>query len=96
MAIFPLVEANPLPDYRLHLRFADGTEGEVDLSRLAGRGVFTVWDSAGTFASVRIGDHGDLEWPGDVDLCADAFYLELTKQAPASIFPGMGETASLA
>ena len=94
MAIFPLVEANPLPEYRLHLRFADGTEGDVDLSHLAGRGVFSVWDSAGTFESVRIGDRGDLEWPGDVDLCADAFYLELTNQAPENVFPGLGETAS--
>ena len=34
------VQAKPLDDYRLWLKYADGPEGEVDLSDLAGRGVW--------------------------------------------------------
>jgi hypothetical protein len=33
-----------LPGYRIYLEFADGTKGEVDLSRLAGNGVFRPWE----------------------------------------------------
>jgi len=40
-------EVTPLPGFRLRLRYTDGTEGEVDLSHLAGRGVFRLWDSPG-------------------------------------------------
>ena len=32
------------PGYHLYLEFADGTKGEIDLSKLAGKGVFQVWN----------------------------------------------------
>jgi hypothetical protein len=36
-----IVAANPIGDYRLHLRFEDGVEGVVDLAgHLSFRGVF--------------------------------------------------------
>lgn len=94
MAIFALVEAKALPEYRLHLRYADGTEGDVDVSRLVGRGVFKAWKDPGVFESVRIGDAGDLMWGDDIDLCADKLYLKLTNQEPEDIFPGLGKPAS--
>ena len=34
------IEVKALPNFRIWLRYDDGTEGEVDLSDLAGRGVF--------------------------------------------------------
>lgn len=34
------VEARALARYRIWLRYHDGTKGEVDLSHVAGRGVF--------------------------------------------------------
>jgi hypothetical protein len=39
MLVLPpsLIEAAPLHGYEVHLRFADGLEGEVDLSYLVGR-----------------------------------------------------------
>ena len=33
------VSVIPLPGCRLHLKYADGVEGEVDLSRFVGKGV---------------------------------------------------------
>jgi Protein of unknown function (DUF2442) len=36
--MFKPIEVRPLSDYRVWIRFADGVEGEVDLSYLAGRG----------------------------------------------------------
>ena len=35
--------------YRIWLRYQDGTAGEVDLSHLAGKGVFKVLGRAGIF-----------------------------------------------
>lgn len=94
MAIFTLVEAKALPEYRLHLRYADGTEGDRDVSHLVGRGVFKAWEEPGVFESLRIGDGGDLLWGDDVDLCADTLYLKLTDQEPDDVFPGLGTPAS--
>jgi hypothetical protein len=88
------VEVRPLPSYRIWLRYADGTEGEVDLSHLVGQGVFAVWQTEGVFAKVRLGSHGAVEWPGDVDLCPDALYLRLTGKKPEDLFPGLQLTRS--
>lgn len=38
------VEVKALANYRIWLRYDDGTEGEVDLSDLAGRGAFKAWE----------------------------------------------------
>jgi Protein of unknown function (DUF2442) len=86
------VEVRALGRYRIWLRYQDGTEGEVDLTHLAGRGVFVVWDQEGVFDQVRTGPHGAIEWPGDVDLCPDAVYLRLTGKRPEEIFAGPDPT----
>ena len=64
--------------YRIWLRYQDGTAGEVDLSHLAGKGVFKVWDEPGYFEKVHITPHRTIAWDDDIDLCADALYMELT------------------
>ena len=87
------VAVRVLDGYRLWLRYTDGAEGEVDLSHLAGQGVFKVWQSRETFEAVRIGIGGALEWPGDVDLCPDAVYLRLTGTTPEELFPRLLTTA---
>ena len=71
-------EVRVLEPFRLWLRFRDGVSGEVDLSDLAGRGVFKEWSNPDAFRRVRIADRGGLEWPEGVDLCPDALYLRLT------------------
>ena len=82
------VEVRPLARYRIWLRYQDGTEGEVDLSHLAGKAVFSVWEQEGVFGQVKLGPHGQIEWPGDLDLCPDALYLTLTGKRPEDIFTG--------
>jgi len=81
------LEANVLEGYRVRLRYADGVEGEVDLSDLAGRGVFEAWNDRRFFESVRIDESGALAWGSDIDLCPDALYLRLTGKAPEEVFP---------
>ena len=82
------VEVQPREHCRIWLRYQDGTEGEVDLSELAGRGVFAAWDQEGAFAKVKLGTHGAIEWPGDLDLCPDALYLRLTGKQSEEVFAG--------
>ena len=38
-----ILEARPLDGYKIWLKFDDGISGEVDLSHLAGKGVFELW-----------------------------------------------------
>ena len=81
-----ITEIEALEKYRLRLRFEDGTVGDVDLSNLAGRGVFAPWTSQDVFRHVRIGEHGELEWSCGVDLCPDSLYLRITGKNPKNEF----------
>ena len=83
------IEVKALPNFRIWLRYDDGTEGAVDLSNLAGRGVFEAWNDAAFFASVRLGSHGAIEWGSDIDICPDAMYLRLTGKSPEDLFPSL-------
>jgi len=88
------VEVKALPRYRIWLRYDDGVQGEVDLSDLAGRGVFQVWNDPTFFGAVRLGSHGAIEWSPDLDLCPDAMYLRLTGKTVAEAFPGFASTSA--
>ena len=83
------LEVKALAQYRIWLRYDDGTQGEVDLSDVAGRGVFHAWTDAAVFRSVRLGSHGAIEWSPDLDLCPDAMYLRLTGKTVEEVFPGV-------
>ena len=87
--MFKPIEVRPLSGYRLQLRYDNGTEGEVDLSHLAGRGVFALWNDPREFQKVSIGPSGEIRWSDDVDLCPDALYLKLTCESPEDVFPNL-------
>jgi len=93
--MFEPVEVEARSDYRLWIRYADGAEGEVDLSHLAGRGVFELWDDEQKWKDVRIAEDGAIQWTGEVELCPDATYLKLTGQSPEDIL-SESETATRA
>lgn len=83
------VEVRSLKPFQIWLRFADGVEGEVDLSHLAGRGVFKAWREPGVFDTVRLGSSGEIEWPDVEDLCPDSLYLRVTGFEPEEVFPNL-------
>lgn len=75
-----VVHVTSLPGYRLHVKFADGTEGEVDASRMfhgARPGVFERLRGDAQFNAVYV-DHGAVTWPGELDLAPDAMYDEIS------------------
>jgi len=71
-----LVVVKVLPEFRLEVRFQDGTRGTVDLSRLIlskTAGVFAALRDPQIFSQARI-EYGAVTWPGELDLAPDAMY----------------------
>jgi len=75
-----IVEVRPLKRYRVHLRFEDGAEGEVDLAKLIdSSGIFAALKDRREFAKVRVHPElGTIAWPNGVDLDPDVLYAEVT------------------
>jgi hypothetical protein len=76
-----------LEGFRLELSFEDGVRATVDLSDLAGKGIFAMWLDRTAFERVRIGLSGELIWSDKIDLCPDSLYLRATGMKPEDIFP---------
>ena len=87
-ALWPVAVA-PREEYRIWLRYADGVEGEVDLSRLAGEGVFAMWNDRRFFERVYISEWRSIAWSDEIELCPDALYMEITGRTPEEIMPGL-------
>ncbi len=89
-----ITEAKALGNFRLWLRFSDGTEGIADLSDLAGKGVFSAWNAPDVFAKVVVTDFGAVAWGDEIDLCPDALYLRVTGKKPQDLFPSLAEVVA--
>ncbi len=64
-----IVACKARPNYRVWIQFDDGLEGEVDLSHLAGKGIFKAWESTDFFNKVHVDPKTDtLSWGNDMDL----------------------------
>jgi Protein of unknown function (DUF2442) len=74
-----VVDVRVLPQYRLVVRFADGTEGEVHAKPMLfgpRAGVFTALRDARLFDQAYV-EHGAVTWPGELDLAPDRMYDEI-------------------
>ena len=80
--LMDVVSVEPRGDYRLWLRFQDGTEGEIDLQpELIFRGVFAPLRDPAYFAQVRVNpDLGTICWPNDADWDPLVLYSLLTRR----------------
>ena len=78
-----IVEARAVGGHRLYLRFEDGAEGEVDLSKLVEfEGVFAPLKEPAEVAKVRVDPEiGTVCWPNGADLDPDVLYSTLTGEA---------------
>jgi hypothetical protein len=86
--LYDVVEVEARKGFRVWVRFEDGLQGEVDLSRLAGKGVFRRWvDDPSEFAQVSVDpESGTIVWPGGLDVAPDRLYADVAEAA--------GKTAS--
>ncbi len=77
--MFPeVVSVKPISKYKIWLKYSDETEGEVELSNLARKGIFKFWDLNDNFMSVYIdSDSKAIAWNDEIDLCPDTLFLTL-------------------
>ena len=63
------ISVSALPKLRIKVVFSDGTEGSVDLSQLAGQGVFKAWEDEKFFAQIHVGPSRQIRWNDEIELC---------------------------
>ena len=73
MLNWEVIEAKVIEHGRLHVRFADGLEGQVRFLPSAYRGVFSRLLDPSEFAKVTVNGYF-VTWPGELDLAPDAMY----------------------
>ncbi len=71
--LIDVIEAEPLGDHRLRVRFEDGLEGEIDFATESFDGVFAPLADPGYFAQVRIAG-GTIAWPNRADVAPDTLH----------------------
>ena len=74
--------------YRIWVRFEDSVCGEVDLSHLAGKGVFKAWSDRSFFENINV-VNGVVSWSGGIDLDPCKLYMDVTGKAVEEIWPGL-------
>ena len=71
------VDIKPLPNYRLHIKFADGIEGDLDLSDLVNVGVFEKFNDVNYFNNVKVGMFGEPCWNDELDIDPTKAYIDI-------------------
>lgn len=84
--MFKPIKIKTLDNCKLWLRFEDSVEGTVDLSHLAGKGVFSFWNNPENFKKAHIGKHGEIIWSKEVEICSDNLYLQITGKKAEEVF----------
>jgi len=81
--LYDVVEGEAREGFTLWVRFEDGLEGAVDLSDLAGKGVFRRWEeNPEEFGEARVDpDSGTVVWPGGLDVAPDRLYRDVARSA---------------
>ncbi len=84
-----LLHVAPQTGHTLHLEYEDGTTGDIDVSDLIGKGVFRALADTALFETVTVGEYGEIRWTDDLELCADALYLQVTGKSAEDLFPNL-------
>ena len=81
-----IVEARPLGQHRLFLRFEDGVQGEVDIAHLVDfTGVLAPLAAPTFFAKVTADtESGTITWPNGADLDPDVLYAAPSPASPSN------------
>jgi hypothetical protein len=86
--------------YTVRVTWANGETTLNRFDHLIGKGVFAAVSDPAIFAQVCVGDRGrSLEWPGEIDFCADALWFEThpadaPRTAKLSVGPAAHHAAS--
>lgn len=84
-----------LKKYQLLVKFSDGVEGVIDLSHVAGGGVFKSWDEENNFFNVFLSRESKaITWPGGVDTDTYNVYSGITGVEPKEFLKGLKHDAA--
>jgi hypothetical protein len=73
-----ILNIKPLPNYKLHIKYNDGVQGDLDLSDLVGKGVFEKFNDTSFFENVWVGETGAPTWREELDIDPLNTYLTIT------------------
>lgn len=69
-----LESVQPLPDYKLQIKFENGEKKMFDVSPFLDKGIFKELKDQAYFKSVKLG-FSSVEWPNEQDFSKDTLYL---------------------
>ena len=76
--MFDVVDVKHVRDHIISLRFEDGVEGEIDLSKSLRGPVFEPLRDPAFFAKVRVNSElGTIVWPNGADIAPETLYARL-------------------
>lgn len=78
---YTVVDARHVKDFIIWVKFADGTEGEVDLSGELWGPVFEPLKDPSFFCRFTVAEYGTLAWPNGADLAPEFLYEKAHLQA---------------
>ena len=82
-----VVDVKAIVHYKIRVKFSDGVEGIVNLSHLAGKGVFKRWMKKGEFEKVHVdSESGAVCWGHALDICPDTLYMKITHKKLEEVF----------
>jgi len=73
-----VIKVKPQENYTLHLWFANGEEGILDMKPYLDKGIFRDLRDLSVFNSV-LPFIGTIQWSNEADLCPDTVYLDSVK-----------------
>ena len=71
---FTVVDARHIEGFTIWLRFADGFEGEVDLTDELSGPVFEPLKDLSYFRRFEVAEYGTIAWPNGADLAPEFLY----------------------
>lgn len=85
---FPkIISIEAIEKYRLKIVFNDETCGIYDVSDLAGKGVFKLWEKNDQFFKVFVDkESGAICWPGGIDIDTLHAYCSIKEISPDQYF----------
>ncbi len=84
-----IVAAQVRSGFTVWVRFHDGVDGVVDLSNLAGKGIFRAWESRDFFEKAHVGPGGSLAWSDEIELDPDRIYMTVSGTRVDDLFPNL-------
>jgi hypothetical protein len=73
-----VVRVQSLGKYKIHAVFNDGVVGDYDISDLAGKGVFQIWETPGYFDRVFINpENNAIAWDEELEIDTLNCYLHI-------------------